>query len=272
MKSLITRTITGAIYVAAILAAILIHPVGLKILVCLMNYIAMYEFNRIGRKINIYPAPASLLLNTIFTIAALTIMHFGIFRLLGVPLLLLYIIIILTISLYQKEGNPMISAAFTFLGMLWITVPLIVLNLIQESAITHTVPYSLAIFIFLWANDSFAYLAGITWGRHKLFEKISPKKSWEGFFGGLIMTLVSAVVINHFFPSGNVVFWIIFAFLTAIAAVFGDFAESLLKRIADVKDSGILLPGHGGMLDRIDSLLFAAPVIYIYLSIFLMLK
>jgi phosphatidate cytidylyltransferase len=179
---------------------------------------------------------------------------------------------ILIIALYQKNGNPVTGAAFVCFAALFVTLPLVLLNLINDISIRKAVPYTLAIFIFIWTNDTFAYLSGMAFGRHRLFEKISPKKSWEGFFGGIIMVVVMAFLMNRFYPLAGLVNWIIFALLTAIASVFGDFNESLLKRIADIKDSGKILPGHGGILDRIDSLLLASPVIYIYLLIYLNIR
>jgi phosphatidate cytidylyltransferase len=267
MKNIVQRTITGSIYVIFILLAILIDPLGLKILVIILNFIALTEFNRIILKFDIIPVPGWIILNTIATSAELVLIHIGKFQQFGIIPLITFILCILIISLYQKKGNPVHAAASIFYGSLFITLPLVILNLIHTITVREAIPYTLAIFIFIWVNDTFAYLGGISFGRHKLFEKISPKKSWEGFFTGLIAVIPAALLMNRFYPAAGLINWTLIAMLTAVASVFGDFNESLLKRNADIKDSGNLLPGHGGILDRIDSLLFASPVIYIYLLI-----
>jgi phosphatidate cytidylyltransferase len=272
MKSILLRTLTGAVYVAIILLSVLIHPIGLKILTLLMNLIALIELNRMGHKFGLQLSAAWIPINMALTFSVLALIHVGLFNHLGIISFLIYIVALLTIALYQKSDNPFIGAAFTSFAGLFITLPLVLLNLIHEISIREAIPYTLAIFIFIWTNDTFAYLFGIAFGRHRLFERISPKKSWEGFLGGLIMTVVAALIVDRFFPAAGTANWIIFSLLTAIASVFGDFNESLLKRLANIKDSGNIMPGHGGILDRIDSLLLASLVIYIYLVIYLNLK
>jgi phosphatidate cytidylyltransferase len=125
------------------------------------------------------------------------------------------------------------------------------------------------VFVIIWTNDTFAYLSGLAFGKHRMFERISPKKSWEGFAGGLFMAIIASMVFYYFFPAPGLVNWILFGILTVIVSNLGDFFESFLKRKAGTKDSGTLLPGHGGMLDRIDSMLFVSPVIFIYLLLIL---
>ena len=129
-------------------------------------------------------------------------------------------------------------------------------------------PWIVILYIFLiWANDVFAYLFGITLGRHRLFERISPKKSWEGFFGGLLgavaMGYVAATVLE-----ASVAMWIGVALVAAISGVFGDLVESMMKRSIDIKDSGNIIPGHGGWLDRFDALILSAPFVFVYACIY----
>ena len=116
----------------------------------------------------------------------------------------------------------------------------------------------------VWSNDVFAYLFGMTFGRHRLFERLSPKKSWEGFVGGLAGAVVAGVVAAHLMEQSMVV-WAVLALLISVTAVLGDLAESMFKRAADVKDSGALIPGHGGVLDRFDALLLSAPFVFVYM-------
>jgi phosphatidate cytidylyltransferase len=268
MKNLVQRTLTGIIYVSLILLSILIAPIGLNILVIILNLIALIEFNRIVLKLEIRPIPGWIIPNMILTFAGLVLIQSGHFNQLAILPLLVYIISIFILSLYQKKGNPVHAAAFSVFGGLYITVPLVLLTLVHDIAIREAVPFTLSIFICIWVNDTFAYITGMAFGRHRIFPKISPKKSWEGFFGGLIAVAIAGFLMSKFYPVIGLINWILFAVLIAIASVFGDFTESLLKRMAGIKDSGKLLPGHGGILDRIDSLLFAVPVAYIYLLIF----
>jgi phosphatidate cytidylyltransferase len=178
---------------------------------------------------------------------------------------MLLLVLLLILPLYQKTGDPLSTIQFSLFGSLYITIPFIILNLIQQLSLEDGIPYTLALFIIIWTNDTFAYLSGMAFGKHKFFERISPKKTWEGFIGGLIMGVIAALVFNYFFPETGLMQWILFAILSSIASVYGDFVESLIKRKANMKDSGTMLPGHGGMLDRVDSILLASPVIYIYL-------
>ena len=132
--------------------------------------------------------------------------------------------------------------------------------------ILHTYGMLIALFMFvcIWLNDTGAYLVGCTIGKHRLFERISPKKSWEGFFGGMVFC-IAAGAFAHLLIGGSQAIWIPFAIIVSVFATWGDLVESLIKRTAGVKDSGNIMPGHGGVLDRIDSLLFVAPAILAYL-------
>ena len=128
-------------------------------------------------------------------------------------------------------------------------------------------PYILlAVFATIWVNDTGAYLVGVSIGKHRLFERISPKKSWEGFVGGALAALISGYLFSIYIPEINLINWLIFSEIIVVFGTYGDLMESLVKRTVDVKDSGTIIPGHGGLFDRFDSMLLAAPVIFIYLS------
>ena len=125
--------------------------------------------------------------------------------------------------------------------------------------------FPLAFMLMLWANDTGAYKFGVRFGKHKLFERHSPKKTWEGFFGGLATGLIAAYLISAQFGDLTIMQWLSVSLIIGTAGTFGDLFESMLKRSMSIKDSGSLLPGHGGLLDRFDGLLFAAPLVFIYL-------
>jgi len=136
-----------------------------------------------------------------------------------------------------------------------------------EGNFSYEIP--LWVLFLIWANDTGAYLFGITMGKHRLFERISPKKSWEGFAGGVIVSLTFAYLMSNLFDQISVEHWLVVALLVVVFGTFGDLVESMLKRSKGVKDSGTILPGHGGVLDRFDALFLAIPMIYAYLRLFL---
>lgn len=177
------------------------------------------------------------------------------------------------IKLYKKfERKPFTNIAFTFLGIFYVAVPISLLNVavFQEKNGVYFYNFEIifgCLFI-LWASDTGAYFAGTFFGRRKLFERISPKKSWEGFFGGAALAMVFAFGVAHFFHTLSLLQWIIVGLIIIVGGTFGDLVESLLKRSIEIKDSGTSLPGHGGFLDRFDGLFISAPFIVCYLEIF----
>ena len=173
------------------------------------------------------------------------------------------------IKLYKKfERKPFTNIAFTFLGIFYIAMPLSLLNIAAFVGGSYNFEIVLGSLLILWASDTGAYFAGTRFGRRKLFERISPKKSWEGFFGGAALALIITFIFTQYFHSLENYQWYIIAVLIIVGGTFGDLIESLLKRSIEIKDSGTVLPGHGGFLDRFDGLLISAPFIVAYLEIF----
>ncbi len=174
------------------------------------------------------------------------------------------------IELYQKEQQPFDQISKLVLGYVYVILPFALftgLGYLVESSYSYELP--LGFLFLLWANDSGAYVFGISLGKNRLFERISPKKSWEGFFGGLIIAAIAAYIISIYFTSIESVHWIVISVIIVVFGTMGDLVESMLKRSKDMKDSGTILPGHGGVLDRFDGLLIAAPLVYAYLHLFL---
>lgn len=170
-------------------------------------------------------------------------------------------------EVYKKGDWQINNLAFRLIGFIYVLAPLILLNYLNINSQAADSKIVLSVFILVWVNDSFAYLTGMLLGRHKLFERITPKKTWEGFIGGILATLIAAWMLKSFAGATHIVIWEVVAFLIGISAVFGDFVESFFKRKAGVKDSGKIMPGHGGVLDRIDSLLFVFPIVFIYFEL-----
>jgi len=173
------------------------------------------------------------------------------------------------IKLYKKfERKPFTNIAFTFLGIFYVAVPFVLLNVAVFDEGRYNYEIILGSLLILWASDTGAYFAGTRFGKRKLFERISPKKSWEGFVGGALLALVFAFGCSLYLHSLAIEQWIIVGILIIVGGTFGDLIESLLKRSIEIKDSGDALPGHGGFLDRFDGLLISAPFIAAYLEIF----
>ncbi|MGC1241448.1 MAG: phosphatidate cytidylyltransferase [Chryseosolibacter sp.] len=173
------------------------------------------------------------------------------------------------IKLYKKfERKPFTNIAFTFLGILYVAVPFALLNAVVFEEGHYNYEIILGSLLILWASDTGAYFAGTRFGKRKLFERISPKKSWEGFIGGAVLALIFVFGLSYFLHSLSLQQWIIVGILIIVGGTFGDLIESLLKRSIAIKDSGDSLPGHGGFLDRFDGLLISAPFIAAYLEIF----
>jgi len=190
-------------------------------------------------------------------------------------LYLLYIVVTLIYELYGKHKNPITRMAYIILGQCYIALPLSVLNLLAfPSDSTSNSPvyqwiWIIALFVFIWASDTGAYLIGVRFGKHRLWKRISPKKSWEGFFGGLVFAIAAAFIFAHYQPQIAWHHWIALSVGVVVFGVYGDLVESMIKRSVEVKDSGRSLPGHGGFLDRFDSLLLAVYAMLFYMQIFI---
>ncbi|MCL2414415.1 MAG: phosphatidate cytidylyltransferase [Bacteroidales bacterium] len=170
-------------------------------------------------------------------------------------------------KMLKENGSPKQKKSlwYSVFAYFYIILPLVCLFYIYSISPL----YSLALFAFVWVNDTFAYLVGIKFGKTKLFERISPKKTWEGFFGGLVFAGFAGFLFSHFTSDyltvKNIIRWVGLAIVVVIFGTMGDLFESYIKRSLNVKDSGTILPGHGGLLDRLDSILFAAPAAMVYL-------
>jgi len=276
MKNLILRTLTGAVYVLLLVGCTVYSPVSAFFFFAIVAAATLWEFGtlmnthveaRMPRPIN---AMAGVVLVAAVWLSAIASPQTAqMFSLYG--LLLLYIIIS---GLYRSSRNPMRDWALCFASQLYIAVPFALLPLLSivYDAGTGTLAYNwiypLALFIFLWVNDSFAFLCGCSLQRYfpaKLFPRISPKKSWIGSIGGGLFTLAASVLVWLWQPETMPLQrWMGFALVVIVFGTWGDLVESLIKRQLGIKDSGNVLPGHGGMLDRFDSALLAIPASVIY--------
>jgi len=188
------------------------------------------------------------------------------------------ICIIMVTELYRKQDKPFDSLAHTFFSVLYTALPFSMFpfaafsrdglgSILPHEGIIFSPGIIIGFFLLIWANDTGAYLTGVTIGRHKLFERISPKKSWEGFFGGFITAMLAAWLLSGWLGVVDRTHWVIIAAIVSIAGTYGDLIESMLKRSLGVKDSGTIMPGHGGFLDRFDSAIISFPLVYLFISL-----
>lgn len=268
MKKLFTRAVTGSAFVGLIILALVLNShlcfIGLF---SLMSILSLAEFYRLtNKKEKKITSLLDIAGGLILFLSLYALMTSPQFEIITVVPYLIYLVARFVVQLYTKEENPLINWAFSLMGQVYVALPIALLNVV---AFKYGFNILLALFIFIWINDTGAFCVGSTIGKNRLFERISPKKSWEGFFGGLAFCIVAATLFALCFPayfSGlSLAQWIGLGIVTSIFATWGDLCESLIKRTLGVKDSGKLLPGHGGMLDRIDSLLLVIPVALLYL-------
>ena len=272
MKNFITRAITGILFVAVLVGCILYSPFSFGFLFFIITALSVLEFGLLVNKytdshINVYIAGlGGAYLFMAFMCYSTDITNASVF--LPYLLLLLYMMIS---ELYLKRENPIGNWAHTMLSQVYVALPFALLNVIsfQHDPTTSLVSFNpilpLSIFIFLWMSDTGAYCIGTLIGKHRLFERISPKKSWEGSIGGGVVAIIAAIALAHFFPILTIWEWTGLALTIVVFGTWGDLTESLFKRQIGIKDSGHILPGHGGMLDRFDSALLAIPAATVYL-------
>lgn len=274
-SNLVTRTITGVLFVAIMVCGFL-RPEAIIFLFALITGMAIWEY--CGLVNDIEGVSVNRFISTVagvyFFIAVAAwrsgiVTNFVIF----VPYLLT-VIYLFASELYLKNENPVHDWAYTMLSQMFIALPLSMINIlafdVQSDGFVHyDMMIPLMLFVFLWVNDSGAYCSGSLFGRHKLFPRISPGKTWEGSIGGGILVLIVAVVVGYLLGDGHTLsipMWMGLGLVVVVFGTLGDLVESLFKRTLGIKDSGNILPGHGGILDRFDSSLMAIPaaVVYIY--------
>jgi len=261
LSNFLKRSITGLFFVITLIGAIWYDHLTAIALFAMVALIGFNEFLKLVKVKN----PQTLALNSIVTISFWILVSQGKEQL--VLLLLTTYLIIQLIRFVLDFKSELSSLTKEVFGLLYLNIPFYVLYLIGKSEYDYQPWLMLMIFFMVWANDTGAYLVGRSFGKTKLYEKLSPKKTWEGTIGGLLISMIIAFVLAEFVFDWNGFIYLGAAVLTGISATVGDLFESKLKRSAGVKDSGTILPGHGGILDRFDALFLAAPVNYVYFSL-----
>ena len=286
MKNFVVRTITGILFVAVMVVGICFRGDAMILLFALITGLTLWEYTGLvnqhveNTNVNRFISTAAgVYLFLAFAGYCTDLVPSAAF----IPYLLTVVYLFIS-ELYLQQKNPVQDWAYTMLGQMYIALPFATINVLafQADPTSGQVAYNwllpMSIFVFLWMNDTGAYCVGSLFGKHRLFPRISPKKSWEGSIGGAVLVLIVAALISHFTTELSTVNyqlstinWLGLALVVVVFGTWGDLVESLFKRTLGIKDSGNILPGHGGMLDRFDSSLLAIPaaVIYIYTLQFL---
>lgn len=273
MKTFIIRSISGLVYVLLVIGSILLGKYAFVAVFGILSSYTLFEFYRLAQRGGNKPQTFLGIIISIYLFTSFFLFDYHIEKrsiFLGlIPMIILSPIV----ELFKESKNPVQNIAYTFLGIIYICLPFTSLlfiatpfdqnpNLFKPEAL-------IGLFFIIWANDSGAYMFGSWLGKTKMIERISPNKSWEGAVGGVFVAIVIALVLFHFLDILEPLQVVILTVITVIAGTYGDLTESMIKRSFNVKDSGTILPGHGGLLDRFDSMLFAAPVYFAFISLIL---
>lgn len=277
LKNLVVRTLSGAVLLGVVLAAALLGKYAYGALLLVIVSVGLAEFYRLAKASGAQP---QVNMGT-FAGVILFCTSFHIFEQLydGYPLsmelivglllsLLLYLFLIFVVEVFRAKEHPLRNVAVTIMSLIYVSLPMslmLFIPLMLGGGVWRAEAFLFYLFI-VWGNDVFAYLVGVSIGRHRMCERISPKKSWEGFVGGVLGAMAMGAL-GNVVVGGGYALWLGLAAIVAISSVLGDLVESMFKREAGVKDSGNIMPGHGGILDRFDALLVSIPFAFIYLMI-----
>lgn len=260
MNETLTRALSGAVYILLLLTCILFSITSFYILFGLFLALAVLEYSKLTKLNFIFPVILALLSYGLFYQSNFDPIYDSIITIISV-----LVSFRLVFFLFSKNENTITITEKWLYLIGYIILPFIIITKIPIGKEGYNPKILIGIFILIWINDTFAYVVGKTFGKHKLFERISPKKTIEGFFGGLTFSILGSILIAKFFiGTSNINIWIGIAILVSIFATLGDLIQSKFKRIAGVKDSGKIMPGHGGVLDRLDSIIFVSPFIFLF--------
>jgi phosphatidate cytidylyltransferase len=278
LKTFLTRTTTAIVFVGVLLTAIFFNYISFVTLFLVVSIWGLIEFYQIAEKLGANPYKWIGIISglSLFMYGAISNSYY--IHLIS-PTAILSVVIVLPFfvfiaALFNNTSNAITNLVFTLAGIIYVVLPfslLMHIACIDQAFAGVMAPYNfhyvLGIICLIWISDVSAYLVGSLIGKHKLYERISPGKTWEGTIGATILTIACSFLIHHFFPELALKHWVVIAVLVSVFGTIGDLVESMFKRQAGIKDSGKIMPGHGGILDRFDSLLFVAPFVYAYLTL-----
>lgn len=269
---MIVRAITGIIFIGVIIGSLLWSAHAVTVVFMGFMILGICEFYGLFKKHDKIQVSSGLGMGLALSIAALAIAT--IYGWIGADILFFSLLPILFIGMvseiWRKKDEPILNSAIIVLGLVYVVLPFLLLigmHYKLDSSGMKGIPLALGMFLLIWTNDTFAYLSGRAFGKTKLIERVSPNKTWEGTIGGIVITLIVGGVLGYF--NDDFGFWIPAAAIIAPCAIIGDLFESVLKRNLGIKDSGTILPGHGGILDRFDATFMAVPFFFLWNSIYM---
>lgn len=279
MNNFFRRTLTGAWIVIFILGGFWLHPVSFFLTGIVLLIGTQYEYYQMIRSTGVRPQMIPGIITGLTAYVISTLIASGVIPKSSFLVLIPIMLAIMVLELYRKQDKPFDSLAHTFFSVLYTAIPFSMFpfsafsqtglnSILPHGGITFSPGIIIGFFLLIWANDTGAYLTGMSMGRHKLMERISPKKTWEGFFGGIIIAALVAWFLSDWLGVVDKIQWVIISLIISVAGTYGDLFESMLKRSIGVKDSGTILPGHGGFLDRFDSAIISFPLVYLFISLF----
>ena len=279
MNTFFRRTLTGAWIVIFILGGFWLHPVSFFITGLVLLAGTQYEYYNMIRNTGARPQMIPGIITGITAYVVSTLIASGIIAKNFFLFLIPMILVMMIIELYRKQDKPFDSLAHTFFAILYTALPFSMFpfaafartglnSILPHDNIIFSPGIIIGFFLLIWANDTGAYLTGMTIGQHKLWERISPKKTWEGFIGGIIIAVLVAWFLSGWLGVVDRNHWLMIALIISVTGTYGDLVESMLKRSTGVKDSGTIMPGHGGFLDRFDSAILSFPLVYLFISLF----
>ena len=255
-----------------------LHPVSFFLAGLVLLTGTQYEYYMMIKKMGIRPQIIPGMITGISAYVISTLIAAGYIQKKYFLILIPVMLLIMVLELYRKQDRPFDSLAQTFFSVLYTALPFSMFpfaafgrtgldSILPHGGIIFSPGIVIGFFLLIWANDTGAYLTGMSFGRTKLFERISPKKTWEGFIGGMIIAALVAWFLSCWLGVVDNLHWVIISLIVSIAGTYGDLIESMLKRSSGVKDSGTILPGHGGFLDRFDSAIISFPLVYLFISL-----
>lgn len=271
MNNLATRSLTAVFFVIAMVGSALLGQNVFSVLLLIIVLLSINEFISIVSNKNLQPSQWSTIVVGGITYCFFAANAMGAIPPAGLIGVIPFIFLFFIVELWRNKTNPFTNIAMSLLALIYISLPLgFVMYFFDPVFLSGPKHYGIVLgFLFiLWLNDTGAYFAGSLIGKHKLFERISPGKTWEGSVGGALLALLTAWGLSFIFVQLDVLQWITLSLIIVISGTLGDLVESMLKRSLGIKDSGNILPGHGGMLDRFDAVLISAPFVFVYLSLF----
>ena len=265
-SNLFTRTITGLLYGLVLIASLIINHYTFYVFFFIVLVLGLKEFYQIAQKKDIIPQKNLGFVISIGLYISSLLLHINEkMSYFTINLVLAFTFLLFAVELFRSKEISFINIGATIFGVIYIALPLSLLTLLAlDSNNLYSYNLTLSMFILVWLSDVGGYIIGVNFGKHKLLERISPKKTWEGVVGSLLLCIIGSFVLHQFIPIMNINLWLTFSIIVCVSSVIGDLIESMLKRSVNIKDSGNILPGHGGILDRFDSVLFVIPMVYIF--------